>query len=133
LRTDDFRLTYDIHADALAIELPSSRRKFQRYTRELAPGVYGDFDRSGKYLVGIEVLWASQHYRRGALERLPTGVEYITLEEAAAEERMKPAVLRKSIKAGALPAVQRGRTWLVARHELWNWLEARRATPIKNT
>jgi hypothetical protein len=88
----------------------------------LTPDVNVDFDRRGR-LIGVEVLNASRHYGRGALESLPTGVEYITLAEAAADEKVPRAELRAALRKGDLQGIRRGRGWLIARHELWNYLE----------
>lgn len=117
------RVLYDPEADALAIDLvnnPKSRIK----TRRLNPDLRLDIDETGR-LVGIEVLNASHHYPRKRLEQLPTGVEWLTLAEAAEESGLSTSTLRIQINKGRLPGTKRGRDWLVAGHELWNYLESR--------
>jgi excisionase family DNA binding protein len=118
------RLTYSPDADALAVQLGKGRGRVG--TRQLVPGVYVDLDARG-HLVGIEVLNASRHYPRRELEQLPTPVAYLTVAEAAREERLSPATIRRAIARGDLACVQSGRTKRVARHDLWNWCEARYA------
>ena len=43
------------------------------------------------------------------------------------ERGLDPATLRQHIHRGALKAGKRGYDWLVARHELYNYLERREA------
>jgi uncharacterized protein YuzE len=117
------QLTYDPEADALAIDLVASPVG-RVLTRRLTADHHLDFDSRGR-LVGIEVLHASRHYPRTTLERLPNGVEWLTLEEAARESGLAASTLRNQINAQRLPAVKRGRDWLVAGHELWNYMESR--------
>lgn len=121
--TPDILITYDPEADAVAIELgekPHGRVRTKRLTTDHR----ADFDARGR-LTGIEILNASQHYPRLTLERLPSGAEWLTLTEAAKESGLKAGTLRVQINKGRLPAVKRGRDWLVAGHELWNYLERR--------
>jgi uncharacterized protein YuzE len=120
------RMTYCVEADALDVELLPGA-KSERTVR-LSRDVLVDFDRRGR-LIGVEVLNASHHYGRTALEQLPTGVEYITLAEGAAEEKVSRVELRAALRKGELKGVQRGRGWLIARHELWNYLENRGTEP----
>ena len=115
------RLTYSPSADALALQLATGT---EIRTRELAPGVHADFDGRGR-LVGVEILDASTHYDRAELEQLAAPVEYLTLAEAAKESQLSPATLKAQIHNRRLPALKRGRDWLVARHELWSYLENR--------
>jgi len=116
------RMTYSAEADALAVDLASGAKGVG--TRELGPGIYADFDAKGR-LVGIEVLDASLHYPRAELEALANPVEYLTLAEAAKESKLSPVTLKAQIRNGRLPAIKRGRDWLVAGHDLWNYLETR--------
>ncbi len=122
-RNDDlFRITYDPEADALTIHLAKGRGRVG--TKELDADHNADYDSRGR-LVALEVLNASRHYKRAALERLPNPVEWLTLAEAAAESGLQADTLRSLINKGRLPAVKRGRDWLVAMHVLWNYLEGR--------
>jgi uncharacterized protein YuzE len=115
------RMTYDPEADAMGVRFRASQ---SIRTKQLAPDHFADFDRRGR-LVGLEVLHASRQYPRADLERLASPVELLTLPEAAKESGLSPTTLRGQIRAGRLPGVKRGRDWLVAGHELWNYLESR--------
>lgn len=116
------RATYDPEADALALRLLPAVKSAR--TQELAPDFYADFDRRGR-LIAIEVLYASRHYPRAVLASLDSGVEYLTLREAAKESGLSAGTLRNQILAGRLPALKRGRDWMVAGHELLTYLENR--------
>lgn len=121
-RHGGIRVTYDPEADALAVEL---RRAIGRpTTKELSPDHHADFDTRGR-LVALEILRASRHYGQAALEHLPSPVEWLTLAEASRESGLAADTLRVQINKGRLRAVKRGRDWLVAVHELWNYLESR--------
>ena len=117
------RMTYSAEADAMALWLDPRARSVG--TKEIAPGVYADFGRGGRFL-GLEILDARRRYPKADFAALPTPAEYLTLREAAAEEKTTPGALRAAIRRGKLAAVKRGRDWHVARHELWNYLENRR-------
>jgi uncharacterized protein YuzE len=114
------RMTCSVDVDALAVHLVSKARKVR--TRELGPGVYADFDDRGR-LVGIEVLDASLHYPREKLELLPSPVEYLTLAEAAQESKLSAGTLKTQIHKERLLAIHRGHDWLIARHDLYNYLK----------
>jgi uncharacterized protein YuzE len=115
-------MMYSVEADGLDIELlPGSE---SNRTVQFTPDVMVDFDKHSR-LIGVEALSASHHYGRAALEQLPTGVEYTTLAEAATEEKVPRAQLRVALKKGEIPGIRRRRGWLIARRELWNYLEAR--------
>jgi uncharacterized protein YuzE len=100
------RFTYSPEADALAIDLAEGTGHIG--TKKIGPNVFADFDARGR-LVGIEVLDASRVYPRAELEQLPTGVEYITLAEAATEEKVPRTELRPALRKGELPGIRRGR------------------------
>jgi uncharacterized protein YuzE len=116
------RMTYSADVDAFAAWFGQGVGRV--VTRELGPGIHADFDERGT-LVGIEVLDASTHYERQALEQLASPIEYLTLAEASRESKLAVNTLRNQINNGRLPAIKRGRDWLVAGHELWNYLESR--------
>ena len=115
------RMTYSPEGDTLDIELARAK---SAATREIGPDVHGDYDAAGR-LIAIEVQVASRFYDRRALEQLAQPVEYLTLREAAGEAQLSPTTLRVQIGNGRLPAKKQGTDWLVARHDLWNYLENR--------
>lgn len=115
---------YDIHADALAIQLTEDHGHLR--TVQVAPGVHLDFDKQGR-LVALELLDASHHMPRQTLEQLPSPKRYLTLIEAAKESRLSAETLRSQIHKGRISAVKRGRDWLVDETALINYLESRDA------
>ncbi len=115
-------MTYSSEADALAIKLAPGAIS-ARMVR-LAPGVNADFDGAGR-LIGVEVLRAGERYDRAALEHLAAPTEFLTLAEAAKESGLSPATLRVQLHKGRLTGAKRGRDWVIATHELWNYLEGR--------
>lgn len=116
------RFTYSPTADALAVELAPGRSA--RMVR-LGPGINADLDAGGRLLT-IEVLNASGSYPRAELEAIARPVEMIRLAEAIAESGLDGSTLRRQILAGKIKGAQKvGQDWLVPRHELWNYLEAR--------
>jgi len=117
-------LTYDAAADVLGAWLAPDDGT--AVTRELAPGVHADVDAAGR-LVSVEVLDASRHYPRAALEGLAGPDTYLTLAEAAAasEGEVTAATLRVQLARGRLPGIKRGRDWLVTPAALWTYLDSR--------
>ena len=120
------KMTYDPRADALAIDLLDAKTA---RSAQLAPNVTVDFDADGR-LTSIEILGASVWYPPGELEHLHTGVEWLTLAEAAAAaategEPISPDTLRSQVHKGRLPAEKRGRDLMVTRHDLLTYLESR--------
>jgi excisionase family DNA binding protein len=122
LRHTGILLTYDPAVDALAVELNPKGRSAR--TVQLAPGVNVDFDKVGRVLT-LEILDASHHISRKALEVLPTGAESFTLAEAARESGLSATTLRTVIRNNRLPANKRGRDWYVDATDLLNYLESR--------
>lgn len=117
------RFIYSREVDALTVELVPKGRT-ERMVK-LGPTCNADVDAKGR-LIAIEILDASTWYPKAALEQLeaPTP-HYLTLAEAAAEAKLAPVTLRAQITNGKLVGMKQGRDWLVARHELWNYLENR--------
>ena len=121
------KTTYSETEDALYVTLATPRGRI--VTREVASGIYLDFDQR-KALVGIEVLDASRLYSNATLSGLASPIEWITLAEAAREsadegETIKAVTLRALVASGELQGQKVGKTWQVARHSLWNYLENR--------
>jgi uncharacterized protein YuzE len=116
------KMTYSARGDALAIRLVD--RVPGKGTKELAPDVYADFDADGR-LLRIEILNASRFYDPAELEKLASPVVWLSLADAAAESQLAVTTIRNQIVAGRLAGEKRGRDWVVARHELWNYLENR--------
>ena len=117
-----FEMTYDAEADVLGIWLPGPSRDAR--THELAPGVHADVTPDGR-LTSVEVLDASSRYPVESLRTLQGPVDWMTLEEAAAESGLAPATLRRQVLNGRLAARKRGRDWLVSSAALWTYLENR--------
>jgi excisionase family DNA binding protein len=115
-------MTYDPEADALAVNLRPLREAMGGV--EVAPGQFVHQDPEGR-IVSIEILRASEYVGRAALEQLPDGTLWLTIGESAKESGLQEGTLRNIIRSGRLPAVKRGRDWLVAAHELWNYQETK--------
>ena len=118
------RITYDPQVDAMAVDLAPNGRSVRM--QHLSPDFALDFDGTGR-LIPVEVLNASQYYPPGVLALLESPAAYLTIAEAAAESRLAPDTLRKQIANGRLAARKHGRDWLIAGHDLWNYLESREA------
>ena len=110
------QLAYDRAGDLLVLQLGDLATSVG--AREVAPGVYLDFNAAGQ-LLGLEVLSASSHWDRAALEGL-AGLELglMGLPEAAATAGLTPIALRKACERGTLKAHKVGRDWLVSDSEL---------------
>lgn len=119
------KMTYSPDGDTLDVELVRGGSSAE--TREIAPDVYVDFDREGR-LLAIEILGASGWYPRAVLEELASPVTWLSLKKAAAQAKLSPTTLRVQIRNGRLKAKKEGTDWLVAEHELWNYLENRAPT-----
>jgi hypothetical protein len=120
------QVLYMASEDALSVILAPADRPV---SREIAPGVTGDFDQSGR-LVALEILDASKRYPDADFTTLPDGEEWLTLEEASAAaaeegEALAPSTMRVQLKAGRLTGRKQGRDWLISRAALWNYLESR--------
>jgi uncharacterized protein YuzE len=127
MREQSMKSTYSTTDDALYITLAKPRGRI--VTREASPGVYLDFDQR-RALVGIEVLDASAHYSKAALHQIEAPIEWITLAEAAREsaddgKAIEAVTLRALVASGELQGRKIGKTWQVAAHSLWNYLENR--------
>lgn len=116
------RVTYDQEGDTLTIRL--ARPIGQSGAEKVATDHYLEIDERGR-LTRIRVLKASQHYSRSTLASLPSPVRWLTLNEAGFASGLSPETLRKQANLGRLPAEKRGRDWIVAEHELLNYLENR--------
>ena len=114
--------TYDAGADVVAAWFAPDDGTGR--TVEIAPDVHADVDAAGR-LLSVEVLDASRYYPRAALEALAAPAAYLTLAEAAVESGLTPATLRVQASRGRIPAVKRGRDWLIERAALWTYLESR--------
>ena len=122
------RFTYSPGADALYVELAAVERRATRQ-QEIVPGVIMDFDAQDRVL-GLELLGASRHVPRDQLNQAEPPGTWLTLKEAATEaaakgEPISPDTLRSQAAKGKLKTEKRGRDLVVARHELWNYLENR--------
>lgn len=119
-------MTYSPEVDAVAITLATSGRR--PVTREISPGVYGDYD--GDRLVAIEILDASSRYSVEELAAMGSPETWLTLEEAAEEaaaegDPISAITLRGLLNAGRIQGKKQGRDWLIAGSALWSYLENR--------
>lgn len=120
------KITYDPQADALSIDLLDT--KTARMLR-VAENVNADFDAEGR-LTSIEILGASDWYPAEQLKQLDRGIEWMNLAEAAEflEQQGEPIsadAIRVQINNQRIPAQKRGRDWVVAAHDLLNYLANR--------
>jgi uncharacterized protein YuzE len=118
------QIQYDREADALAIEFVE--RPDVSRTVKVTDTVRLDFDRDGR-LVVLELLDASFHVPRRALERLAPTTDWLTLQEAAAESGLSPTTLRVQLNHGRLKGEKRGRDWFVDGAALFTYLDSRSA------
>lgn len=116
------KVTYSAAADALSVQLLPAARTAR--SEALGPDITADFDDRGR-LIALEVLQASHHYPAAALAALAAPVDWLTLAQAAKESGLSTSTLRVQLNAGRLAGKKQGRDWLVARHELWSYLESR--------
>ncbi len=125
------RFTYDPNADALAVELGNGVKSAKMV--KLAPDVNVDFDKRGR-LVTVEVLNASLYYSQAELADLETPVVWLSVAEAVKESGLAANTLREQIRKGKLEATKRGRDWVIALSNLWNYLDHRdpRGRPSPN-
>lgn len=112
-------LTYDPEVDAFALQLRNGKGRI--VTREIAPGVYVDFDARDR-IIALEILDASHHIPRANLKRLRSPTDYLTLREAAKESGLSPTTLRVQIRNGRIRATKKGRDWLINDTDLFNYL-----------
>jgi excisionase family DNA binding protein len=112
-------LTYDPEVDAFALQL--SHGKGHIRSREIAPGIYVDFD-SADHIVALEILDASHHVPKANLKRLRSPAQDLTLREAAKESGLSPTTLRVQIRNGRIRATKKGRDWLINDTDLENYL-----------
>jgi uncharacterized protein YuzE len=117
-------IRYDREADALSVELRPGARSAR--TVRVSDGVHVDFDGKGR-LITLELLDASQHVDRKALNAIPSAGQWLTLAEAERESGLRATTLRVLLNRGRLAGERRGRDWFVSATELWNYLESREA------
>lgn len=124
------RISYDREADALSVHLATGRSV---ETIGLGPGINADLDAGGR-LLSLEVLRASEAYPPAELAALGEApVRWLTLAEAAHESGLAAATLRVQLNAGKIPGQKRGRDWVIAEPQLWDYLENRKPTGRKPT
>lgn len=122
-------VTYDPEVDALYVKF--RRTSGQIVNREVAPGIYHVLD-AHKRLVGIEVLDASVHLGKAALEGLRPPESWLTLAEAEAEATRQrspivAATLRRLLASGDLAGRKIGKTWQIDGAALLTYLANRPA------
>lgn len=87
----------------------------------MTKGVYADLDSKGR-VIALEVLNASRYFPQKVLQRLAETAHTLTLAEAAKQSGISAATLRKQIHNRRLRATKRGRDWMVAAHDLANYV-----------
>ena len=124
-------MRYDREVDALYITLRAKRRVAR--TVNVTPSVNADVDRKG-LVVGFEVLDASAHVDRVALEGIAAPENWVTLRQAEKESGLKASTLRQLVNRGRLRGEKRGRDWFVDGTKLLNYLASRdaRGRPASN-
>jgi uncharacterized protein YuzE len=118
------KLSYDTEADALALQLRQGGRSARMVRASDTVNV--DFDDKGRLLT-VEVLLASLHVSRAALEALPPTTDWLTLPQAERESGLRRSTLRVLLNRGRLEGERRGRDWFVSGSALSNYLESREA------
>lgn len=117
-------IEYDREVDALAIELRP--KAMSARTVAVTNTVNVDFDAAGR-LILVELLDASFHVDRRALETLPAPTQSYTLGEAERESGLRASTLRVQLNRGRIKGFKRGRDWFVDATSLLNYLESRDA------
>ncbi|MBM3934657.1 MAG: DUF2283 domain-containing protein [SAR202 cluster bacterium] len=106
-------ITYDKAADVLLIQL---EQRDAATTRDIAPGVFVDYDEHGKVLA-IEFLNAGKKYELDA-SSIEQPDPYIPLARAAEISGLSAGTLRHQIHRGLLQGKKIGRNWAVHFDEL---------------
>lgn len=118
------RTRYDREADALAVEFRENARSAR--TVRVTDTINVDLDSRGR-IVTLEVIDASTHIPRKALDELPSPVEEWSLARAAKESGLSHGTLRVLVNRGRLAGRKHGRDWFVDVTSLFNYLESREA------
>lgn len=119
------RVHYDPSVDAMQVWFRPGRGTHFHSVR-VTDDIHLDLD-SNNRLVGLELMYASDHLPVGELMSLPLPTVELTLAEAAKESGHSPATLRVLINQGRLKGHKRGRDWMVTLFDLVNYLESRDA------
>jgi hypothetical protein len=119
-------LTYARDVDALAIALAPGMPG-HRVTRELTPQIRADY--IGAQLVAFEILGASELIPDRYLALMKPPVDEVPLEEAAREIKRSVNTLRILLREGRIKDGRKvGRSWVVPRGRLWEYLDSLAAT-----
>ncbi len=119
------KLTYDEDADAVMMSLADAEVE---ETREIAVGVYADYDARGR-LIALEILDAGKNYDLSGAE-LDAPNPFLSLAAAGEMYGISPTTLRHQIARGVLKGVKAGRNWVVHHRDLHAYMveRSRKAT-----
>lgn len=115
-------MKYSREVDALAIVMRAGGRSER--TVQVTPGLRIDFDARDR-VVQIELLDASVHIPREALDQLPASSVKFTLAEAYAETGITPSTLRVQLNNGRIRGEKAGRDWLIDAASLEEYVASR--------
>ena len=116
---------YDREADALAIKLRPGTKSARTVRVDDDPaGMRVDFDAHGR-IIQVELLDASSHVERAALEALPA--PGLTLAAAEKAYGLTASTLRVFLNAGKLRGRKVGRDWLVDPRSIEEYMAGRSA------
>lgn len=116
------QMRYDREVDALSITFQSEAKSAR--TVRVTESVRVDLDADGR-IVALEVLDASDHVSRRALDQLPGAAVQYTLAEASKKSGLSSSTLRVQLNSGRIRGEKRGRDWVISAAELENYLESR--------
>lgn len=118
------KATYDAAANALAIDF--ARASGRRTTKEVATGIYLDFD-ALNHLVGLEVLDARARFSAATLAKIASAADPMTLEQLEKEFGLTAETWKKQLQRERLAGRKVGTAWIVNRADAINYLESRSA------
>lgn len=117
------RMTYSRSADALMIHLDEGKARANGI--ELPGGAgFMDLAEDGS-IVAIEILDASRHYAKSALDSLGEEELVLSLSQAAKLAGTTPQAMRKACERGRLAGQKVGRDWVVTSSALTEYLNSR--------
>lgn len=117
-------IRYEKSVDALAIEFHPAAKSVRMV--KVAKGINVDFDADGR-LMTIEILDATYHVGKAALEQLAVKATSMTLAEAETRTGLAAQTIKVQIHNGRIKGTKRGRAWFVDAASLEAYLNSRGA------